>query len=252
MYDEIAYYYDLTHADLTADIPFILNLAHGSQGRILELGCGTGRLVLPLARAGYRVTGVDNAKAMLARARQHLAAEVEEVKERVTLIESDMAAVDLTTKAYSLAIIPYNTFMHLDSVQALTVLKQVRNCLTQNGRLFIDLINPFLVANTPDDQTLSLENHLVDPTSGDTILHLAANKLHSSDQILHVTWIYDRTPIGGGSVHRTVVKAAYHYRYLHQMEILLQESGFRPESIWGNYDQNTYNEESDRLLLLCS
>ena len=60
MYDQIAHYYDLTHADLTDDIDFILSLAQAVNGPILELGCGSGRLLLPLARAGFTVTGVDN------------------------------------------------------------------------------------------------------------------------------------------------------------------------------------------------
>ena len=58
MYDQIAHYYDLTHADLTEDIDFILDLARQSNGPILELGCGSGRLLLPLARAGFMTVGV--------------------------------------------------------------------------------------------------------------------------------------------------------------------------------------------------
>ncbi len=66
MYDQIARFYDLTHAELTADLPFVLQLASEAGGPILELGCGSGRLLLPLARAGHSVIGLDLSGAMLA------------------------------------------------------------------------------------------------------------------------------------------------------------------------------------------
>ena len=66
MYDTIAHYYDVIHADLTEDIKLLLRVADPVRGRVLELGCGTGRIMIPLARAGYDITGVDNSVEMLA------------------------------------------------------------------------------------------------------------------------------------------------------------------------------------------
>ncbi|NKQ37119.1 MAG: class I SAM-dependent methyltransferase [Chloroflexi bacterium] len=251
MYDQIAAYYDLTHADLTADIPYILKLAGEMGGPVLELGCGSGRLLRPLAQSGYQVTGIDNSPAMLARARAWLAGEATAVQNRVTLIEADMT--DFTVDGrFPLVVIPYNTFMHLDTGQATAVLRHVRDCLTVAGRLFIDLINPFAVANTPPDQLISLENALTDPQTGDVILHMASNRLDSAAQILHITWIYDRSPADGGPIHRTVAQAAYHYRYPHQMQMLLQDADFSRLEMMGDYDQSPFQEESGRFLILVS
>jgi SAM-dependent methyltransferase len=72
MYEQTAKYYDLVHAELKDDIPLVLTLAGQGKGPILELGCGTGRLLLPLARAGYEVIGLDNSPAMLAKAKARL------------------------------------------------------------------------------------------------------------------------------------------------------------------------------------
>jgi SAM-dependent methyltransferase len=250
MYDQIARFYDLTHADLTADLALILALAKAANGPVLELGCGSGRILLPLARAGHTVTGVDHSAAMLARARERLSQASETIQQRVTLIEADMATVDLAQE-FALVIIPYNTFMHLDSAQALKVLRRVRQCLAGDGRLFIDLINPFAIANTPDDQLLSLENCLVDPDTGDVILHMAGNRLDTAGQTLQITWIYDVSPAAGGPVERAIAQGVYHYRYPHQMELLLQETGFKIESMSGDYDQSPFTEESERLLIIC-
>lgn len=250
MYDQIAEYYDLTHADLTEDIPFILQLAQDAAGDVLELGCGSGRLLLPLAQAGRSVTGIDNSGAMLQRARQKLATQPASILAKVTLIEADMGQFAIPDKKFALVVIPYNTFMHLDSKTAVSTLRCIKRCLAENGRLFIDLANPFVLANTPEDHLMSLENHIIHPQSGDHILHMAANKLDSEQQHLHITWIYDRSPADGGPVQRTIAQADYHYRYPHQIELLLHETGFKLASLWGDYDQSPFTEDSPRLLIL--
>ncbi|MCB9421772.1 MAG: class I SAM-dependent methyltransferase [Ardenticatenaceae bacterium] len=249
MYDQIAHYYDLTHANLTDDIDFVLALAQNAHGPILELGCGSGRLLLPLARAGYDVNGVDNSAAMLARACTALQNEPPQVQGRVTLLQADMTAVNLENGRFALAIIPYNTFLHLDSAQKAAALKRIRHALMRNGRLFIDLINPFAMAATPNDHTLSLENSFTDPQTGDTVLQMASNHLDELSQQLRITWIYDASPPDGGPIHRTVTAADYYYLFPHQIELLLQEAGFQLLTLFGDYDQSSFTEESERLLV---
>jgi SAM-dependent methyltransferase len=249
MYNQIADYYDLTHADLTDDIDCILHLAQAADGPILELGCGSGRLLLPLARAGFTVTGVDNSAAMLAHARTALQKEPTVVQRRITLLQADIAQMEIANGRFALTIIPYNTFMHLDSAQKKAALQRVKQNLVVNGRLFIDLINPFTIAATPNDSTLSLENSFTDPQTGHTVLQLAANHLDEMLQQLRITWIYDAAPSEGGPVHRTIATADYHYLFPHQIELLLQETGFRLTSLAGNYDQSPFAEESERLLI---
>jgi SAM-dependent methyltransferase len=252
MYEKIARYYDLSHATLTADIGFVLTLASQANGPILELGCGTGRLLLPLARAGYTVTGLDNSPAMLAYAQRHLGHETEAVQHRVTLVEADMTTFTLAGQEshFALAILPYNTLMHLEPGQAPAVFQRIGRYLRADGRLFIDLTNPFTVAQTVNDGALSLENSLVEPETGDIVLQMASNWLDDKEQVLRITWIYDTTPPTGGLIHRTVVQAAYHYLYPHQLELFLADAGFTLESLSGNYNQAPFSEESERMLIL--
>lgn len=251
MYDQIAHYYDLTHADLTEDVAFILELARQTDGAILELGCGSGRLLLPLARAGHTAIGVDNSAAMLACARARLTTEPQVIQNRVTLMETDMTDLALAEQdgRFALIIIAYNTFMHLDSAQKTAVLQRVKRYLGENGRLFIDLINPVAIAQTPDDHSLTLENNFMDPENGQNVLQFASNHHDEATQTLHITWVYDATPHGGGPVNRTIAKAAYHYLYPHQIELLLHETGFKLASLTGGYDQSPFTEASDRLLI---
>jgi len=252
MYDLIAPFYDLTHAQLTADLGLVLSLASQAGGNVLELGCGTGRLLLPLARAGYTVTGLDNSEAMLALARQKLAQESEVVRGRITLVSGDMTDLSACGRDFALIIIPYNTFMHLAPNQTDRVLRQIRQHLNTSGQLFIDLINPYAVAQTPNDHLLTLEHCFTDPANGHTILQFARNHLDEAQQILHITWIYDATPPDGGAIHRTIVPVAYHYFFPHQLEMQLSAAGFRITNWFGNYTQHPFTEESDRLLLVAT
>lgn len=250
MYNKIAHYYDLTHADLTEDIDYILTLVGKTAVSIIELGCGSGRLLLPLARAGHHLTGIDNSEAMLARARVQIATETDAVQQRITLIEADMTQIVTESASFDWAIMPYNTFMHLEPVQMSVALKKIARSLGVNGRLLIDLINPTAIASTPNDRLLTLENTFVDPENGRIVVQQSSSQLDEEKQTLHITWLYDASPPEGGAIHRTIAQAAYHYRYPHQLELLLHEAGFALLTISGDYDDSPYTEESERLLIV--
>lgn len=251
MYDLIAHYYDLTHNSLTADIGYLLTLAHQQQGSILELGCGTGRLMVPLLRAGYQVTGLDNSAEMLALAQLKLAQLSPATQQNAKLLLGDMCQLpSLEQRPFSLVIIPYNTLLHFDTTGIEQILRGVKSVLGENGRLFIDLINPYHIDQTPNDHALTLEAVLADPQKDETILQFASNHLDELTQTLEITWVYDATPTQGGTIHRTIAKANYHYRYPHQLQVLLKDYGYKLDKLMGDYTGAPFNEESDRLLLL--
>jgi SAM-dependent methyltransferase len=256
MYEQIARYYDLIHAQLTADLPLLQTLAQEADGPILELGCGTGRLLRPLARAGHRVTGVDNSEEMLAYCRQKLANETAETRTRITLVKTDLLALDTALRAsnerFALAVVSHNTLMHLTLNQVSEMLQQLRPYLSENGRLFIDVANPFLWAETADSAHLTLENQLTDPQTDAHILQFATGYRDEQAHIQHVTWIFDVSAAGGGPVQRYLSQMVYHYFYPHELELALQAAGYRLLHFWGDYDQISFNEDSERLLILAS
>lgn len=252
MYERIARYYDLIHQPLTVDVGYVLTLAAKKGGPILELGCGTGRLLLPLARAGYTVTGVDNSPAMLAIARQRLAQEPAAVQARVTLVETDMLTLKLAqgNGRYPLAILPYNTALHIPPASLTPTLKAIAAYLPTGGTLFIDLPNPADIAQTPNDRLLTLENRFTDPTTGEVVVQMASSWLAENEQTLHITWLYDATPPEGGPIHRTVAHAEFYYPYPHELDLALSEAGYRLQALYGDYQQTPFDEESERLLVL--
>ena len=254
MYEHIARYYDLSHDRLVEDIPFLLQLAAETTGPVLEIGCGSGRLLIPLARAGYAVTGVDSSPEMLAQAEIRLAAEASEARARVRLITGDVKSLRWPPEdTYGLIVFGYNTFMHLDEAAAGGVLKRLRPALRDGGRLVIDVANPILLSSAADDPDFVLEDVLEDKLHGETIRQYTAYEAIPGEQVVDVTWIYETTGNALGDDDRTSkARLRYHYLYPHQYELLLTLTGYRLMSLSGDYDGSPFHEESDRLILLAA
>lgn len=249
-YTTIAPYYDAMHEALNADVGMVLALAARGAGPLLEMGCGTGRLLAPLARAGHRVIGLDRSAEMLAGAQQRLAQEPAAVRKRIELLQADMTRQNFADSRFELIIIPYNTFMHLTPQQAATTCRRIRRQLAPGGRLFIDLVNPLLVEQTTNDHGLTVERLLQDEAEDALVLVLAANELEPAQQTLKITWVFDKSPRQGGPVTRSVVNVSYHYYFPHEIELLLQEAGLALTALYGNYHEQPYSEEAERLLVM--
>jgi SAM-dependent methyltransferase len=122
--------------------PLYLREACEFGGEVLELGCGTGDVLLPIARAGLRVTGVDSSRPMIERFRERLQAEPEAVRARVTLIEGGMETTRVQD-AVDQVFIPNDGIAHLLTQEALrATLSACFEQLVPGGRLVLD-ISPF-------------------------------------------------------------------------------------------------------------
>jgi SAM-dependent methyltransferase len=118
------------------DVGFYLEEAKAARGTVLEVGCGTGRILLPIARAGIPITGIDGSKQMLERCRAKLQGE------RVTLAQHDMRDFDLR-ETFDLIIAPFRVVQHLTTIDdQLRFLATVARHLAPEGRLIFDVFNP--------------------------------------------------------------------------------------------------------------
>ncbi|MFL7838292.1 MAG: class I SAM-dependent methyltransferase [Candidatus Promineifilaceae bacterium] len=249
MYEFLARYYDQIHASLTADLPFVLNLAKESGDPILDLGCGTGRLLFPLAKAGNQVTGVDNSAQMLAIATTRLAAQPEEVRGLVTLWEKDIRSLlpNHTDTRFSLALLSYNTLLHIQEREIGDMLKRLAGLLCSGGKLFIDVENPFLLAEAAYPQEAVFETSFLDEVTQQRVEQWSQSELDTNAQTLTVTWqfrIQDR------EAESPTVQIVYYYLYPHQILLLLQQAGFRLLQMMGSYEGERFQEDSERFLLI--
>src|ERR1700754_4911824 len=141
LYDSIiADYYDTSPlvSNRKQDLAFYLEQAAASRGPVLELGCGTGRIAIPIAESGVSVTGLDISKKMLERAEQKRTSLAPERRDLLRLIHGDMTSFDLHEQ-FPLITIPFRPFQHLLSVEAqLNCLTCARRHLAKGGRLVMD------------------------------------------------------------------------------------------------------------------
>jgi SAM-dependent methyltransferase len=246
-YDAIAELYDLEHADWTDDLDLYLNVARVVGDPILELGCGAGRVLVPLAEAGFRVTGVDQSPAMLARATQY-AAEAG-VEDRVALVETTMTDLDRVPGGpFGLVLVPLNGLLHLASAEEQReALAAARRALDPRGQLVLDLFNSTPEAVRAFDGSVIHEGRwtLADGTRVDKF---SARRVSPAEQRIDADIWYDL--IGAsGSMRR--VATAFPMRYLHraELELLLELAGFAEWQIYGGYELEPFDDAAERLVV---
>lgn len=136
LYDHVPLY------EVRTDVGFYVEEAKSAGGAVLELGCGTGRILLPIARAGWSVVGVDSSREMLERCRAKLATEAAAVQSRVTLQQLDIHDFNLAA-GFALIIAPFRVVQHLTTVDdQLRFLAAVGRHLAPGGRFAFDVFNP--------------------------------------------------------------------------------------------------------------
>lgn len=245
-YDLLARYYDQENASLTEDLDFWLGLADERGDPVLEVGCGTGRVLLHLARRGHAVTGLDNSPEMLAQLAARLqSATARHIAIPPVVVQADMRTFDLAG-AFRLAVIPYNTFMHLlTPEEQLAALGRIRRHLDPQGALVLDIPNPGL-AYAAQEQGLMLERTFADGEN--TVQQFSSVTLDRAAQLAHIQWIYDSVGPEGG-LRRTLVPLTLRYTFPGEMRLLLERSGFSLAHLHGDYDGSPFSDGSPRMLV---
>jgi len=240
-YSLLSRYYDLENADFTEDLGFWLELAEEHGDPILELGCGTGRVLLHLARRGYAVTGIDNSPEMLAQCQAKLNA-------APLLLCADMQ--DFTTdQRFKLALMPFNTFMHLLTPEAqIAALTCCRKHLADGAVLALDVVNPGEVY-AAHEQGLTLERTFMDGERA--VQQFSSLALDRAAQIGRVTWLYDSVAPDGG-LQRTSVPITFRYTFPGELRLLLEKCGFTLIHLYGDYDRAPFADGAPRMLVIAT
>jgi SAM-dependent methyltransferase len=142
-WDDYAPFYDWENARTVGrkDVPFWRRIAAASPGRVLELGCGTGRIALPLARAGATLVGLDRSAPMLARAARRASALRSALRGRLRLVRGDIRTAPFRAGGFSAVIAPYGVLQSLTSERDLiATLESAARVLAPGGLLGVDLV----------------------------------------------------------------------------------------------------------------
>jgi len=253
LYDSvIADFYDTSPlvARRTQDLNFYVDAASIYDGPILELGCGTGRITMPLAEAGHRITGMDISPKMLERAEQKRAGLDVQQGERVRLVQGDMTRFYLREQ-FPLIIIPFRPFQHLMSVdEQLQCLACARRHLASGGRLILDF---FQTDAARMHDPVFLEEHFVAEyeIAGGRKVRLTERiaAFHRAEQRNDVEMAFEVTNADGRQ-QRSVFAFTFRYFFRYEVEHLLARSGFRVVDLFGDFDRSALKDDSPEMIFV--
>ncbi len=248
IFDRFARFYDQDYRYYDDDIDAILALAAECGDPILELGCGTGRVLLPLVKAGHEVTGVDISPALLDCA----ASKLHRGALKAQLVQADLRAYDLPVKTFAFSFCTSNTLMHFTTpTDQIAVLRNAARHLRPGGKLLIDLFNPDLQRLFAVDGLMELAGCWQDEESGAEVLKWCVRKVDPAEQLQETTFIYEEI-FPDGRTQRTLCPFTLRYLWRSEAELMLQIAGLHVEEVWGDFDGATYTSASEHLILIAA
>ena len=232
------------------DVAFFVEAARESGGPVLEVGCGTGRVLVPTAREGLEITGLDLSPHMLKVCRERLEGESQEVRARVRLVEADMRGFDLG-RTFRLVTLPFRPFQHLLTVEdQLACLGCLRRHLQPGGRLILDVFNPSLEGLTRQNlgEEIAPEPEFVMPDGRRVV---RKHKMVARDffqQVIRTDLVYYVTHPDGRQ-ERLVHALAMRYFFRFEAGHLLARAGFEVEQLYADYDKSPYGSKDPGELI---
>jgi len=254
-YRVTAKYYDAAYAakhDLV-DLPFYLELAREQGGPVLEIACGSGRVLLPVAQAGVEIHGVDNSEPMLRILEARLAKEPPEVRRRVTLHSGDMRAFRLRRK-YPLVTIPFRPLQHMQTLEDQTkALTTAAFHLGKRGILALDVFYPKHDAISAGVGEEVPEMEWPDPSHSGRVVRRyfrkeGFDKIH---QVFQFTFIF-RTYEGEKVVLEEAEQLSLAYYTYPHLQALFRLAGLQPVAEYGSFAKTPLdNAAQEMIFLLC-
>jgi SAM-dependent methyltransferase len=247
----VAAEYDAEHVgrDVTTDdIPFYVDLAReaASSGHsVLELACGTGRVTIPIADAGARVTGLDASAAMLEVAGAKTAG-----RNNPRWLQADMTEFRLEER-FGLVIIPFSSFLHLLTVSdQKACLRLAHEHLVPGGRLALNIFNPdiVMIASWLTGRRDALERLRRQASAIAGRETWATRRYSTSQQSLDETRIEEGLSDEGAVISRVYRNLRLRYVFRYEMEHLLALSGFEVEALYGWFDRRPFDDESRQMV----
>jgi SAM-dependent methyltransferase len=250
-FDRFAPFYDLEFGEYTDDLPLYRAFAARAAGPALELGCGTGRVLIPLAEDGCAVTGVDLSPALLALARD--AAARAGVAARVTLVRDDIRSLAaLGHQCFALAFSAINSLFHLETqADQLAALSAVARRLCPEGVFIADLFPPHPELLLEYDGRVVHAGTFRDPQSSERIDKFSTSTLDAAEQRIETTFFYDRVR-ADGVVERTAAPFVLRYTGRFELQLLLERAGFAEVTFYGSYNLEPFTAVSERMIAIAT
>ncbi len=246
----LARYYDLDLLDDPGDLALYEALARRSGGPILELGAGSGRLAVPLARLGYAVTAVDRDPNMLARARDAWQHEAGGESSDLELLEADMLQLDLPGR-FGLVILALNTLLLLaDRASQRAALETMARHLAPDGIAVVDVWLPAASDLALYDGRLQLEWQRDDPETGERVAKVASAQHDAATATVTLSQSFDAWPPDGGPLRRTSRVDVLRLVGVDELVGLATAAGLEVERLAGDHQMTAFGPGAERTVLL--
>ena len=237
--------YDLVLNDLPYGLDFYVALAREAHGPVLDIACGTGRILLPCLQAGVDIEGLDLFEPML----KTLRAKAAELGLSPRLHRADMSDFSLPRR-YRLIMIPFNAFIHnLTQESQIHCLQLCREHLLPGGHLTFDTFFPALEFVSTPPGTRVLEGEMPHPQTGLPIRMYDTRTVDRVEQLFHSLNEIELLAADGSvqTEHRSEISSRYFYK--HEMELLLRLAGFARWETYGDFDRRPLTRETDAMIV---
>lgn len=235
--------YHLQHKHESEDIDFWISLADRYGEPILELGCGTGRILLPLAEAGYAITGLDiNFQALI-----FLKTSLSKIlRDRIPIFQSNMAQFHLSTD-FSMIFLACNTLSTLPSETRLATLNMVANHLNTSGIFATSFPNPAYLVDLPEYAEMEIEETLVHPTTGNPVQVMSGWERTKYKVIFR--WYYDHL-FPDGHVVREKNEIQHYLISIDEYIAEMKAEKLNPIQVLGDFSYSDYEVSSPYLIIV--
>ena len=245
-FDQWADIYDSVYSYVREDIPFYVEETRLAGGPVLELGCGTGRVAIPIAQAGVDIVGLDSSVAMVDVARRKM--------RRIggsgslTLVHADMRDFSLEQR-FSLAIIPFRGLLSLLTVEdQVRTLHNIKGHLHPGGKLIFNIFVPDLNMLVQEGDVAYHFRDVTDPETGARLVLWHQSRYDNCNQIINARTIIEELD-GEGAVTRRLYRD-FQLRYVHRWEMhhLLRLCGYEILDLFGDFDRTPFHETSTEMV----
>jgi SAM-dependent methyltransferase len=242
-YARVANLYD-AYVRTTFDVPFFLKEAKKTEGQVLELMSGTGRVSLPLVEAGIQLTCVDNSREMLS----VLRAKLRQRGLNACTHQMDVRELDLAER-FELIIIPFHSFSEILSPadQQKTMLGIHRH-LTETGRFICTLHNPPVRLKRVDGQLRLWDKSRLEKNNGSLLLW-GQEEYAADRRTVNLLEFLEEYDAHGVMQSRTLLEMAYCPLGKIEFQQLAELSGFRVLALYGNYDYAEFQDETSPFMI---
>jgi SAM-dependent methyltransferase len=251
--------YDLEHLGDREDIEFYVSLVQRLRPRkLLELGCGTGRITLPLteqgAQLGFEVIGLDSQAEMLQKAANRRLESPPQIRERLSLIRGDMRTWSAQA-TFDLIVIPCSSISHLLTLQdQLAVWRQSRRNLEAGGRFLVEVTMPNMAIfadsfNVPSRALVEIDVDKRDESDGVRLVRRKTSRYLSHEQCAETRFLYEKYR-DGRAVDGYIDDFVGHVFFPRELQLLFMHTGFEIEQTFGDYRGGPLKPNSPLIIMI--